>query len=277
MGYYTIEWLEDVDLSGGSAAVALGLAAGRRGPYRIGGVDTAIAPENNGQGVKIRSLWACNETVHNSPCTFTVGSRDRGTIYLGGINARGGGDPAAVEKLLGIDYPVPAGAALDHLGFDGGGAEQSAGVLLIDDPNYPDLWNLQSKQWDDVISVTMTTAARVANTISGHTDICGRTTAYTNAETPIPADPNIQIQVIHVTSNDVAGYSGPCLVATEGQGANLMLPTPATLPTNWDMYEILGGYPTCTADKPFNVAGVGVGVAAQTLSAWTLGVTNMRR
>lgn len=266
MGLFTIEWLEDVDLSGGTAAVALGLVAGQRGPWVQKTVDLAEGP--SGDGAKIRGYWACNETVQNSGADFTVAENHRSPYEIGAIDTT---ITSPLTMQLGCNIPIPPRATLGHNGFDGTGAEQSAGVMLIEDPRFPDPWRFSAaNDWDEVIIVNPTTNARVLDTISGHVDICGRTNAYTGAQAAIPSSSKTTIQVIHVTSNDVAGYSGACL---ERQGmANLMFPTVATTPTNYSMFDMFGAYPTCPADDPFNIAGVGVTTAAMTLSALTLGI-----
>jgi len=269
MGYYTIEWLEDIDLSGGSAAVALGLTAGRRGPWTQSTVDLARAPFRD--DLKIKHMWAVNETVCNSGCSFSVTGNPRSPYHIFPINL--GTTIVPTQKRYNINIPITSGAILGFNGFDGGGAEQSAGVVMIDDPGYPDPWNLKApdSSYDEVLVVRPTTAARVLNTISGHTDICGRAVAYTDGQSAIPASAKTTIDVLHVQSNDVAGYSGACL---ESPGkANLMLPCAATMGESWFMADIFDGQvPSCTADAPFNIAGVGVTTATMTLSALTLGV-----
>jgi len=268
MGYYTIEWLEDIDLSGGTNPVALGLSAGRRGPWTQSTVDLARSPYRD--GVKIKHMWAVNETVCNSGASFSVAENPRSPYPIFPINL--GTTIVPCQRMYNVNIPIPAGATLGHNGFDGGGAEQSAGVVMLDDPGYPDPWNLTAPgDYDEVIVVRPTTAARVLNTISGHTDICGRAVAYTDGQTAIPASSSITIDVLAVQSNDVAGYSGACL---ESPGkANLMLPCAATMGENWYMPDIFDGMvPSCTADKPFNIAGVGVTTATMTLSTLTLGL-----
>jgi len=269
VGYYTIEWTEDVDLSGGTNPVALTLAAGKRGPWTYSTVDVARA--NFSEGQLIKHMWAVNETVCNSGAAFTVAENMRGDYRIFPINL--GTTIVPVQKLLNVNIPIPPGASLAHNGFDGGGAEQSVGVMMIDDPAWPDPWNLKTpdSSYDEVIFVRPTTAARVANTISGHTDICGRAVAYTDGQTAIPSSSKISIDVLHVQSNDVAGYSGAIL---ESPGrANLCLPCAATMGENWYLPDLFDGrVPSCTADKPFNIAGVGVTTATMTLSGLTLGI-----
>jgi len=269
VGYYTIEWLEDIDLSGGSAAVALGLAGGRNGPYTASGTDIAVLP--NHEGMRIKHLWAVNETVCNSGASFTATMVPRGNYELFPINL--GTTIVGTQRAYNVNIPVPAGCNLAHLGFDGGGAEQSAGVVMMDDPEFPDPWNLKTPDtsYDEVIFVRPTTGARVLNQIAGHTDICGRAIAYTDAQEPIPASEKITIDVLHVQSNDVAGYSGPILVSP-GK-ANLCLPCAATMGENWYLHELFDGMvPSCTGAKPFDIAGIGVTTATMTLSGLTLGI-----
>lgn len=266
MGLFTIEWLEDLDLSGGTAAVALGLPAGQRGPWVQKTVDLAEGP--SGDGAILRGYWAVNETVNNSGADFTVAENHRSPYEIGSLDTT---VTCPVQMQLGMNIPLPPRATLGHNGFDGTGAEQNAGVMLIEDPRFPDPWRFSgANAWDEVIVVNPTTAARVADTLSGHTDICGRTTAYTGGQAAIPSSAGTTIQVLQVVSNDVAGYSG---VALERQGiANLCFPTVATVPTTYNMMEMFGAYPTCPADDPFNICGVGVTTATNTLSQLTLGI-----
>ena len=271
MGYYTIEWAEDVDLSGGTGNVALGLAAGNRGPWTRATVDNARAPYRD--GLRIKHLWAVNETVCNSTAAFYVSENQRSPYTVFPINL--GTTIVPTQRLYNVNIPIPAGATMYHYGFDGGGAEQSVGVMMIDDPGYQDCWNLKApdSSYDEVVVVRPTTAARVANTVSGHTDICGRAVAYTGGQAAIPASSKTTIDVLHIQSNDVAGYSGATLVSSQGAGANLTLPCAATMGENWYMPEIFDGQvPSCTADDPFDIAGVGVTTATMTLSALTLGI-----
>jgi len=267
MGLYTIEFLEDVNLSGGTADTALGLAAGRRGPWTNVSGSTDLARGNLSKGQKVVGAIIAGETVSQGGGSWTCAENPRSPYSLGSISS----DSLDPARMWGINVPIPPGATLGGNGLQGAGAEQSAVVLYISDPAYPDPWNWSGgNNWDEVIVVQPTTAARVANTISGHTDICGRNVAYTGAQTAIPSDPSTIIQVLGVVSNDVAGYSGACLVSP-GK-ANLMMPTAATHPTYYDMMSMFGAYPTCNAASPFEIAGVGVTTAAMTLSQLTLGI-----
>jgi len=254
-----------------TAAVALSLAAGRRGPWTQSTADLARAPYRD--DLRIKHMWAVNETVCNSGASFSVAENQRSPYNVFPINL--GTTIVPAQRLYNVNIPIPSGATLGHNGFDGGGAEQNVGVVMIDDPSYDDCWNLKApdSSYDEVIFVRPTTAARVLDTISGHTDICGRSVAYTDGQAAIPASSKTTIDVLHVQSNDVAGYSGPCLVSTKGQGANLMLPCAATMAENWYMPDIFdGNVPSCTADDPFDIAGFGVTTATMTLSGLTLGI-----
>ncbi|GAI97779.1 unnamed protein product, partial [marine sediment metagenome] len=159
------------------------------------------------------------------------------------------------------------------VGAGGAGAEQSNTAVFIDDPSIGDPWNFSApNQWDEVLMVRPTTAARVDDTQSGHTDICGRTTAYTDGQVPIPADHTITVQVINVLVDDAAGYGAAGLFSNKEGGANMDLVGCVGFAENYDMMEIFGGLPTCNADDPFLVYGTGVGVAPLTLTAFTLGI-----
>lgn len=268
MGIFTIEWLEDLDLSGGSAAVALGLIAGKLGPYTRSTADIAVGPP--GDNNRIVGAIACNETVSNSAATFSVEENTRSPYSIGGIESVEL-SPTPSEMQLGLDIKIPDKAHLGFLGIDGAGAEQSACVLYIEKPDMEDPWRFSpANAWDEVISVLHTTNARVLNTISGHVNILGRDNPYTGGQTPIPTSREVTIQIIKIIAQDVAGYSGPCLV--RAGTANLMFPCAATHTVVYDMMEMFGGYPTCPGDDPFDIAGVGVTTAPMTLSGTVLGI-----
>lgn len=265
MGIFSIEFLEEINLSGGSAAVALGLIGGALGPWTRTGVDTAVGPP--GDMNRIVGAIAAVETASASAGSFTVSENTRSPYAIGAVS----GDSLAPAQMWGLNIKIPDKATIAYNGMAGAGAEQNAGVVFVEKPEMEDPWNFSSgSAWDEVISVRPTTQARVLDTISGHTDICGRTTAYTDGQTPIPPSRAITVQVIKIISNDVAGYSGPVLVRPGV--ANLCFPTAATHSTEYDMMEIFGAYPTCTADDPFDIAGVGVTTAAMTLSTLVLGI-----
>ncbi len=266
-----ILWAEDVNLAA-SAAVALALAAGRRGPWTPSTVDLAFGPDKS--GCSIRALHTANETGSAGGGTFTVAENPRSPYEVGPINAI----ELTPEHLYftGKGIPIPNRATLGYNGSINAAAAEAICAAWIDVPKYDNGFDFQApKAWDEIILVAPTSAARVANTQSGHTDICGRAVAYTGGQLPIPNDPGITIQVIHVQSNDVAGYAGPGLESPGGKG-NLSFPCIPATPEEYDMMEIFGALPPCKASEPFNMFGCGaVGVAPLTLSTLTLGLSGV--
>lgn len=265
-----ILWDEDINLAA-SGAVALALAAGRRGPWAQSTADLAFSPDL--PNVALKWLHVCSETGSAGPGTFTIAEDPRSPYDIAPIDT-------GLEQFH-YYFPGP-GIRLPNrstLGFNGpinAGASQEVCAAWLDVPGFNNGFNFQgARAWDEIISVRPTTAARVAATQSGDTDICGRAVAYTGAQLAIPNDPKIGIQIISITSNDVADYAGVGLrgIPTNGAQGNLTFPCAATYPTVYDMMNIFGAYPTCLASTPFQVYGIGNNVAPNTLSNFILGLT----
>ena len=265
-----ILWGEEINLAA-TGAVALALAAGRRGPWVQSTADLAFAPDL--PGMSIKALHPMTETGSAGPGTFTIAEDPRSPYDICPVNT--GVEPFHYY-FPGPGIRIPNRATLGFNGPVNAGATQVNMAAWLDVPGFNNGFNFSgANAWDDMIRVRPTTAARVAATQSGDTDICGRAVAYTGAQLAIPNDPNITMQIIRITSNDVAGYSGIGLrgvASAAGQG-NLTFLTPATYATEYDMMEIFGGYPTCTAATPFQAYGIGDGVAPNTLSEFLLGLT----
>ena len=265
MGLKACLWNEDIDLTGGSAAITAALAAGIRGGFGLVGTDTIRAP--SGAGQRIVGVISGTETAAIELATLTIAGTARPHDFGGTYVA-----PLHVFQDYGLNIPLPSEAIMAWEGYDHAAACQEFASIIIDDPSMPDPWGItKNPRFDETLNVNITTPARVAVTQSGHTDICGRTTAYTGGQAQIPNDPTIDIYVLKIVSRDAAGYSGIGLEAP-GHEANLDFPTMATVDTVYDMDEIFGGALHCTAARPFNVYGFGVGAATQTLSSLTLGV-----
>ncbi|GAG96317.1 unnamed protein product, partial [marine sediment metagenome] len=162
----------------------------------------------------------------------------------------------------GAGIPVPPYGQITCVGNStGAGAEQHAVSVILDSPSVSTFDFKPASHFDDILSVEMTTAACVANTQSGHTDITGRTTAYTSAQVAIPADPSIDVGIISIHPHPGAGYSGVGIEDPIGH-ANLDFPGSATKLSHYDLVEIFGGCPTRPANTPLNIYGYGVGAAA---------------
>ena len=262
-----ILWLEDAAI-GGLNPVALALAAGRRGPWVQSTADLAFAPDVGGMSIK--AMHNVLETASTGPGNFTVAENPRSPYETQPIDTQ-----VRPEHMYfpGPGIPIPNRATLGVNGPNEGAACEHANAMWIEVPGYDTGFNFQGPiAWDDVIVVASTTAARVAATQSCHTDICGRAIAYTGGQLAIPNDPKITIQVLYASVNDVADYSGIGLESPGGKG-NLTFPCCATYTEHYDMMEIFGAYPTCSAGTPFNLFGIGNNVAPNTLTNLTLGIT----
>ena len=274
MGLKACLFNEDIDLTGGSAAVAAALAAGVRGGFVVDG-DSILAPVSD--GMHIVGVLSGTETAAIEGGTLTVTGMPR-DLSLGGTYVV----PLHVFQQLGLWIPIAGGADIDFLGYDHAAAAQEFCSVIIDDPTMPDPWditpynNLEGLLGRDgtTLNVGITSAARVAATQSGHTDICGRTTAYTDAQPAIPNVADIDIYVLDIHVIEAAGYSGVGLEAP-GMRANLDFPTLATLETHYNMKDMFGGALHCKSNSPFNIYGYGVGAGAIAETRLTLGVKGL--
>lgn len=268
MGKKAALFHEDLDLSGGSAAVAAALKAGIRGQFKLSGTDTILAP--NHREMFICGILSGNETAPNTGGLLEVAENARGEYVTGNIDAL-----LRIHRQLGLMIPIPPKATITWKGPDGAGAEQNVCSVIIEDPEMEDVWDITEYERpadldiDEVIVVEIVTAARVLQTQSGHVDICGRDTAYVDGTTPISELPH-DLYVLEIESMDVAGYSGFGLESPGGE-ANLDFPCVATYPEVYDMKEIFGGALHCKADLPFNLYGYGVTTATGTARV-TIGI-----
>ena len=273
MGLKSCLWNEDVDLTGGSAAVAAALAAGIRGGFVLDGADSILAPRS--EGLSIRGLFYGQEVASIEGGTFTMAGNPYSPLSIGGTNLF----PHGGDRLLGLNIPIASRADLDFLGFDHAAQCQEYCSCIINDTETPDVWGITPHaQFETTMVVNLVTAARVANTQSGHTDICGRTTAYTDGQAQIPDRPNIDIYVLGMLVRDAAGYSGLGLMSPNVKGkesCNLDFPCQATVDEFYDMQEIFGGALHCTAQDPFELYGFGVGTDANAQSLLYLGVSGL--
>ncbi|GAG88203.1 unnamed protein product, partial [marine sediment metagenome] len=181
---------EDVDLTGGTGVVAPALAAGVRGGFAVDGVDTILAPVS--QGMNIVGLLYGQEVASIEGGTFTVAGNPRSPFSVGGTNLFPGNP--GVWRELGLKIPIGSRADMQFLGFDHAAQCQEFCSVIIDDPNTPDAWDITpNPTYEQTLIVNAITAARVADTQSGHTDICGRTTAYADGQPEIPDRAGIDI------------------------------------------------------------------------------------
>ncbi len=260
-----ILWQEDINLAA-SGAVALELAAGRRGPWTESTADLAFSPDISGCAIKALHCWS--ETGSAGLGTFTIAE-----------NPRSPWDVALFDADLenfhywfpGNGLKIPNRATLGYNGPINVGAAENECAAWIDVPGYDNGMNFSAgEDWDDIIMVRPTSAARVAETASGFTDLCGRGVAYTGAQPAIANDPNISVQILDIYPEDAAGYMGPIIETPTCHLSFLGIPTQNV---HYSMFDIFGAYPTFPASNPIRVGGVGVGAAVLTLSAFKLGIT----
>ena len=261
MGRRSWVWNEDVATNGGIAAVAAALAAGNRG-HELSGTDAIVAP--NRENCRITSVLTADETPITASASgyVTVGSRNR-AFQLPLV--KGDGTPGFMSFANIGGLRVPKGVSLNCLAnASGAGAEQHIVVLNVEDPEYRGL-PIAKPMGKTKVVVTMATGAIVAQTLSGFVDICGRTNAYTNSIRAIADTKDITVQITKLGGILGAGYSGYVLRDKGGDG-QLVFPGVATHPVYYDLVEMLGNAPTCKADEPLQLGGIGVSTAAQT--AW---------
>lgn len=265
---------EDIDLTGGSAIVNAALAAGIRGGFVIGAAATdLIAPK--GEGMEIVGILSGTEVASIEGGTLTIEGYPRAPISLGGTNTV----PLHVFRQLGLKIPIDSRAGMTFLGYDHAAQAQEFCSVIINDPNIGDPWDITSNpSFEETLVVSVVSAARVAATQSGHSDICGRANAYADAQPEIPDRSTIDIYVLSMDVRDVAGYSGVGLESpgvNQVQVCNMDFPTMATTTEHYDFQEIFGGAFHCTANEPFDLYGYGVGAGAVAEVTLTLGVSGL--
>lgn len=272
-GFKSCLWVEDIDLTGGSAAVAAALAAGIRGGFVLDGTDSILAPK--GEGLEIRGILSGTETAAIEGATLTIAGNPQSPISLGGTNTV----PLHVFRQLGLCIPVGSRADLDFLGYDHGAACEEFCSVIFFDPNIDDPWDITpDPDFEETLVVSVISAARVAVTQSGHADICGRDQAYADGQPEIPDRKGIDIYVLEIHVRDGAGYSGVGLMSPSVEGkpvCNLDFPCLATTTEVYNMQEMFGGAFHCKADEPFDIYGYGVGTTAIAEVTLVLGVSGL--
>ncbi|GAG75599.1 unnamed protein product, partial [marine sediment metagenome] len=241
---------DDVDLTA-VGAVNAALGAGVRGGFSVPAVADLMCP--NELGMKIIGLMGADETEVDDWGYLTIAGNPRihsfisaeftATEVLGNWTSmfHGGGIPVAPYTILNC-----AGNSC------GAGAEQHAVSVIVDSPGVTTFDWKQPSYFDEIMSVEMTTAAAVADTQSGHNDICGRLVAYTSAQVAIPADPTVEVGILSIHPHPGAGYSGVGISDPIGN-ANLDFPGSATKLSHYDLVEIFGGCPTRPANTPLTM------------------------
>jgi hypothetical protein len=261
-------WLhnEDVDLSGAAGAIAAALAAGNKG-HELNGTDQIQSSDP----VKYLGFQYADEqsTLADADGYVAIGNKRRFELPLEITN-----EFNCLESFFSVPLELASREGVDVVGRStGGGAEQHSCIHFVDQPGLGPLWDVRpSGGGKTCILVAQVTAALVAQTISGFTDICGRTTAYVGGQNPIPSTPDIGVLLKAITPFHGAGYSGIALRHPEGARQLLLMGnggsatggvTALKAAQRYDLERIFGGGLFCQADKPIQLGAFGVGTTAQ--------------
>lgn len=261
-------WLhnEDIDLSGGAGAIAAALAAGNLG-HELNGTDGIMCPRPINY---LGFVYADEQSAAaDADGNVTIGNKRAFEIPLEVT------DPHNQMKTW---FPSPLKlASRENVAVTGrstgAGAEQHSCIHYVDDPGLGPAWEIKPVgSGQTSLLVAQVTAALVAQTISGFTDICGRTTAYVGGQRTIPNTPNIGIVLHAITPFHGAGYSGICIRHPQGTrqiclmgqgGAATGGVTALKGAKRYDFTKMFGGGLYCKADQPFQLGAFGVGTTAQ--------------
>lgn len=249
---------EDLDLSGGAAAIAAALAAGNLG-HTLSGTDQAVLPSRE---TRLMAILAADESAADADGSVTIGLKRKIELPF---EATG---PGYVTRLL---YPggmrLRPKETIDVVGRStGAGAEHHTVVCLVDDPGLGPPFALKSPRGAKAyLAVAQPTGTLVAHTLSGFTDVCGRSAAYTGSQNKIPDSAKIQGVLHAITPLTSAGYNAVVIRSAGGQ-RQLVLPArgpPTGNCIRYDLVEMLGGGLAFSADAPLELGGIGVGTTAQ--------------
>ena len=272
MGFKAGLFNEDIDMTGGSAAVAAALAAGVRGGFVVDG-DSILAPKSD--DLEIRAIISGTETAAIEGGTLTIAGNPQSPVSLGGTYVV----PLHVFRDFGLHIPVGSRADIDFLGYDHAAQCQEFASVIMFDGETGDPWNITEKpSFEQTLVVSVVSAARVADTQSGDADICGRDQAYADGQPQIPDRKGIDIYVRKVIVREGAGYSGVGLRSpgvNKEEVCNLDFPCLATVTEVYDIEKMFGGAFHCTADEPFDLYGFGVGANAVGEVTLVLGVSGL--
>jgi hypothetical protein len=262
-------WLhnEDLDLNAAAGAVAASLAGGQKGCL-LSGADTLY---NNKPSNYLGYQYGDEEsTLADADGYIAIGNKRRIWIGLEDVTDQGWSQGW---------FPTPLRLAnqenIDVIGKStGGGAEQHTCIHFMDQPELGAPWNIRAPGGGvTCIKMEQPTATLVANTVSGFTDICGRTTAYSGSQRSIPNTETISGILYAVTPINSAGYSG-IAIRNPTQERQLILMGNAgrvsggvgatnTQPMRYDFTQIFGGGLAFNASEPLLLGGFGVGTTAQ--------------
>lgn len=258
---------EDVDLNAGAGAIAASLAGGQKGCL-LSGTDNIY---NNKPFNYLGYQYGDEEsTLADADGYISIGNKRQIWIGLEDVTDQGWSQGW---------FPTPLRVANQELigvvgKSTGGAAEQHSCVHFVDQPELGAPFQIrQVGSGVTCIKVEQPTAALVANTISGFTDVCGRTTAYSGSQRAIPNTETISGILYAVTPINTAGYSG-IAIRTPNQDRQLILLGNAgrvsggvgatnTQPPRYDLTAIFGGGLAFNASEPLMVGAFGVNTTAQ--------------
>lgn len=250
--YEDIAWMEDIDLSGGPAAIAANL--NQFSGYPLNGTDAILAVRD--PGLFIKRIMTADETPLTAAAfgDLALATRRGGDISLPLSTPDGPG----VLELPGQGIPLPPAEQMDVLGnASGAGAEQHAVVVRIWNPNHSsDFVHRNPPANAEVCIYEMPTDANTASTIDNFVDVCGRSNAYTNGQTALPDDAQVQIYVHAIRAIVPAGQTGIAL-AMPGQNHAYIYPAPALSNVRFDFVKEFGAPFYCTGARPLQVASFG--------------------
>jgi len=258
---------EDLDLNAAAGAVAASLAGGQLGCL-LSGTDSIYA---NKPFRYLGYQYGDEEsTLADADAYIGIGNKRRIWIGLEDVNEHGWSAGFFPSPLLVANQEL-----IDLIGKStGGGAEQHSCVHFVDQPDRGTPWAIGSPYGAPTcIKVEQPTATMVANTISGFTDICGRTTAYSGSQRAISNTASITGVLYAITPINTVGYSG-IAIRNPTQDKQLVLLGNAgkvsggvgatnSQTVRYDFTQIFGGGLAFRADEPLLLGGFGVGTTAQ--------------
>jgi len=229
-------WLEDLDLSGGAAALAA-IPVTEQHHIKLSGTDTIVAPQH--------VTWLHRiETSDETPPTTDVGaltiSGYDSVIPLPAVQV---GGPGYGVLHFRNPIPIPPGASLSVTGNgSGAGAEEHAVILFIENPsNYGSAWPVAALPRDAYFHhVEMVTDAPAAAYRATTVEVSGRSNAFTNSEQALPDLDNIGVYWDSVQAELTAGYT---LIVVEDNALEkyLMFPCASTYDRVVYFEDYIGG------------------------------------
>ena len=251
-------WVEDIDLSGGPAAIECSL--NHYAGYTAGGTADEIR-STPGPGKRIVRIMTADETPLTAAAfgDIAIDGRRGGDISLPLSSPDGPG-----EMLLpSPGIPWPPNTDINCLGNASGvGAEQHTVVLRVFNPNANSEFRHAPPPPDaEVCIYEMPTDANTADTLDNPVDICGRSNAFTNGQTALPDDPRVEIWLHAIRAIVPAGQSGIFLLPP-GREHAYIYPAPALANVRWDFVQEFGNPFYCNAAAPVLVGGYGTTTTA---------------